>query len=253
VQRNKKHPSARAEEDNPYWMSFSDILSGLLILFVLASMALILQLKETQDMATQQIDQLKKAEEIRRNLLEEVQAELRKQNIDVLVADNETVLRIPESTLNFRTNQYEIPDNYRSNVTTIGRELTKALKKDERFIFFDTIFVEGHTDPRPSRSFVGGNWGLSTNRAISVWRAWEDDRLALTSMTNHQQDQLFSVSGYADSRQIPRVEGVAYGDWLTLNRRIDIRFTIKRPLIRDFEKLENLVHYLEDGNTNDEA
>ena len=31
------------DDENPYWISFSDIMSGLLVIFVLASLALILQ------------------------------------------------------------------------------------------------------------------------------------------------------------------------------------------------------------------
>ena len=36
------------DEENPYWMSFSDIMSALLVIFILAAVILILQLMEKQ-------------------------------------------------------------------------------------------------------------------------------------------------------------------------------------------------------------
>lgn len=34
------------DEDNPYWVSFSDLMSGLLVIFILASVALIIELTQ---------------------------------------------------------------------------------------------------------------------------------------------------------------------------------------------------------------
>ena len=41
-----RYQSSGADEENPYWISFSDIMSGLLIVFILAALALILELME---------------------------------------------------------------------------------------------------------------------------------------------------------------------------------------------------------------
>ena len=37
------------DDENPYWMSFSDIMSVLLIIFILASVVLIVQLMEIRE------------------------------------------------------------------------------------------------------------------------------------------------------------------------------------------------------------
>ena len=43
-----KSNDTAVDEENPYWMSFSDMMSALLVIFILASVILILQLMEIQ-------------------------------------------------------------------------------------------------------------------------------------------------------------------------------------------------------------
>mgnify|MGYP003667330882 FL=1 len=41
---------SKVDEENPYWMSFSDLMSGLLVIFILAAVALIIELtQKTKD------------------------------------------------------------------------------------------------------------------------------------------------------------------------------------------------------------
>ena len=83
-----KSKEVSVDEENPYWMSFSDIMSALLVIFILASVILILQLmeKETeldrrQDQFKQELEELKAAEQVRRTILDEAVEALRKRGI----------------------------------------------------------------------------------------------------------------------------------------------------------------------------
>ena len=71
----------KVDEENPYWMSFSDLMSGLLVIFILAAVALIIELTQKSEKIDASIEELKKAEEARRNILIDIQEELAKQNI----------------------------------------------------------------------------------------------------------------------------------------------------------------------------
>lgn len=235
------------DEENPYWISFSDLMSALLVVFILAVVALIIELTQTQKKIEQDIQQLKQAEQARSDILHEIRDELAKQNIEVLIADNDTVLRIPESTLAFDSNSYNLPEDgkVRSAVLTIGQVLHAAINKPfnpdvtekRRFDYLDTVFIEGHTDSVPTKR-VKGNWGLSTFRAISLWEYW-GEKLTVSpgfaDMSNAFGDKLFSVSGYAATRRVNEHE-VAREDRRE-NRRIDIRFTVKRPRISELEDI----------------
>jgi len=244
VSRVKPRP---VDEENPYWISFSDLMSALLVVFILAVVALIIELTQTQEKIDQDIEQLKNAERARRDILYEIKMELAKKKVDVLVVENDTVLRIPESTLAFASNSYSLPSNkqIRSAVRDIGRTLHFAINKSfdssvadkRRFDYLDTIFIEGHTDSVPTRR-VKGNWGLSTFRAISLWEYWEaelQESPRFSEMSNAFGKTLFSVSGYAATRRVNEAELTA--EDRRENRRIDIRFTIKRPRIAELEEI----------------
>ena len=238
------HKPASVDEENPYWLSFSDLMSALLVVFILAAVALIIELTQTQKIIQRDIEDLRNAEKARKEILYEVKEELESQNILVEITDNDTVLRIPESTLAFASNSYDIPkasDTQRS-VEAIGQALHRAINKpfgDDsdlmRFEYLDTVFIEGHTDSWHSRR-VKGNWGLSSFRAISLWEYWINN-LTLTphfdEMTNAFDQKLFSVSGYAASRRVQVIEETP--EQRRRNRRIDLRFTVKRPSIADLE------------------
>jgi len=232
----------RVDEENPYWISFSDLMSALLVIFILAAVALIIELTQrTQDIDAG-IEELKKAEQARQDILNEVKEALARQHIKVVIADNETVIRIPEETLTFASGKAVIPDEMILSVKSIGYVLHNAIVKNNRFHYLDTVFVEGHTDSKPieyGRYRETGNWGLSADRAISVWKLWSKNLLlfpALNELTNHSGENLFSVSGYAATRRI-QLEEITR-EQLAKNRRIDIRFTVKKPSIEDLEKIK---------------
>jgi flagellar motor protein MotB len=180
------------------------------------------------------IENLKDAVEARNNIMEEIQQELKQMNILVELSDNKEVLRIPEGALAFETNKSRIPpsEKVQKTVYEIGRVLYERITYDNRNErYLDTIFVEGHTDSRRSYR-QGGNWRLSTDRAISIWRYWLEalpGSMELENLKNHSGELLFSVSGYAETRRL--IEDENSDTDYKKNRRIDIRITVKEPTI----------------------
>jgi len=230
------------DEENPYWMSFSDILSALLVVFILASVILILQLMERQKDFDQKVSQLEMAEQIRRTILQEAKQELEQRGIEVQTSENESVLRIPNELLGFDTGEFELQPRYAPTALEIGQVLNRVITRDDRIDYLDTVFVEGHTDSRAFQGFMGkGNWGLSTFRAISLWQFWSDALPAgeqLDRLRNKDNNPLFSVSGYAQTR--PVSDGDSDDDYRR-NRRIDIRFTIRRPDTNEYSEVGRLL------------
>ncbi|SDJ58170.1 Flagellar motor protein MotB [Ferrimonas sediminum] len=252
------------DEDNPYWMSFSDLMSGLLVIFILAALALILELTQTRQQVDEALEELRTAEQVRRNILDDIVDELKRQDIHIEVNENKSILRIPDS-LAFASGRYEIPDdqNTQDTVNKIGLAIHGAILKQRSgsvdcttaevsvqqehdckpgYEYLDTVFIEGHTDSMNFNGLLGtGNWGLSAFRAISLWSHWNQElelAPAYQEMINHDGQKLFSVSGYADSRRVNEVEDTAQQK--AQNRRIDIRFTIRRPSDLDLENVLEL-------------
>ncbi|WP_334014879.1 OmpA/MotB family protein [Alteromonas sp. S167] len=234
---------SKVDEENPYWMSFSDLMSGLLVIFILAAVALIIELTQKSQKIDASIEELKKAEEARRNILIDIQEELAKQNIHVEIVENDTVLRIPESTLSFESAKDTLPedDQTREEVRAIGIALHKAIITNERWKYLDTVFVEGHTDSVDIYYRGKRNWGLSADRAVSIWKLWQAEipvEPKLNELQNFNGQLLFSVSGYADTRRVDLIEETE--EQRARNRRIDIRFTVKKPKLEDYEKAKDV-------------
>ncbi|MDV5392103.1 OmpA/MotB family protein [Shewanella xiamenensis] len=243
----RKTYNANVDEENPYWMSFSDIMSALLVIFILASVILILRLMEIQKELEQkqikfeeEIVALKQAEQVRRTILDEAVETLRSRGIQVEVSQNNTVLSIPNELLGFDTGAFEISPMYQAQAKEIGEVLNMVISRDNRVEYLDTIFVEGHTDNRTMQGFMGkGNWGLSTFRAISLWQFWEaslSGNERLSRLKNRDERPLFSVSGYGETR--PVVFNQLTEEDFRRNRRIDIRFTIRRPDSAQYEQVK---------------
>ncbi|MDI2496495.1 OmpA/MotB family protein [Pseudomonas aeruginosa] len=241
--RWRKSHDVPMEDEDPYWKSFVDIMSALLVLFILASMVLILQLMEKSADFDQQVEQLKKAETVRQQILDEAVEKLRQRGIKVEVSENHTVLRIPNELLGFDTGAFEIQPRYQPTALEIGEVINQVISRDDRVNYLDTIFIEGHTDNRPFPGFMGkGNWGLSTFRAISLWQFWSTEMPEaerLNRLSNQDGEPLFSVSGYAETRPVSKQQDGE--DDYRLNRRIDIRFTIRRPQSSDYEAVKTLL------------
>ena len=235
---NQKNPEIQSE-DNPFWITYADILSSLLIIILLVMVFVIYELMSTKRVVTDSLTEVAKAELVRKNTLEDIEEKLKAEDIEVTIADNFSVLRIPESTLTFASNEYEIPDRIEveRKLKRIGEVLFEELIADSTTIYFDTIFIEGHTDIRPSERELG-NWGLSTFRAISVWNYWLDNSSKqLAELTNSDNKSLFSVSGYGETRP-STMQQISAEDYRK-NRRIDVRFTIRRPSSLDLQEILN--------------
>ena len=120
----------------------------------------------------------------------------------------------------------------------IGEAILKSLDKENRTSYFDTVFIEGHTDIRPTKRLMG-NLGLSTFRAISVWNFWKENvSSSYTNLENSSGEKLFSMGGYGETR--PAVKNQNSEKDFRRNRRIDIRFTVRKPTSFDYTKIMTL-------------
>ena len=176
-------------------------------------------------------------------MLEEIHDQLESQGIEVVVAQNGSVISIPNDSLGFDRGSYEIKKQYKNKSLAIGKVIATAIEQHKGTEFLDTVFVEGHTDNANYKGLEGtGNWGLSTFRAISLWKLWEDDLPSneqLAKMQGPDGNPLFSVSGYGETRPMNDDQSTDAG--AAANRRIDIRFTIMRADSDQLKEIEREV------------
>ena len=233
------------DSENPYWISFSDIMAGLLVIFILASVFLIIKLSTMEERVQDAIKEIEQTNKLRALMLTEIKENLAHKNINVEISENHTVLRIDSDRLYFESLSYDIPENQKKLVAEIGYAILDVISQKDRLNYIDTIFIEGHTDSWRTVSFPMGNWGLAAYRAISVWKYWTEELnegWRFRKLKNFYGRPLFSVSGYAETRPIELNDDTE--NKRRKNRRIDIRFSMKKPVIKDYENILDILEMI---------
>lgn len=252
MKRRPRRPRRAVDgAEDSVWISFSDLLTALVAVFMLAAVALVFSLTQEQDALAQARQDIEEAtaaaaeararsdrfdavlhslgtgEQARVEMVAEVRDALAARGIEVEVDQASAVVHVPVDLLGFESGSSDIRPEHAPAALAIGEVVAEVLLREERYQLLDTVFIEGHTDDVPMAGLHGGNWGLSANRAISLWRLW-DDRLTtdVGGMTGFTGERLFSVSGYAETRPVSVAQTT--DDERAANRRIDIRFTEHR-------------------------
>ncbi len=226
------------EADEGYFVSITDMMIGLLFLFIIMLMYFALQLRTvTQDLTT--------ADDSRSLLLERVAGYMRDHNVKAEVDLEAGVLRLPDDVLFDKGREEPKP----SGVAAI-QVLADALDANLPCYAFqpgggrpaacgdsphsvEVILIEGHTDSdRLSASGrMRDNWDLSSARASNTFRILSQYKPALLRYRsgptgNRTSQTLLSVAGYADQRPVDAADNEQAK---ARNRRIDLRFIMSRP------------------------
>ncbi|QIT55234.1 OmpA family protein [Aquisalimonas sp. 2447] len=265
----ERDANSRLEDDGAsYMMSVSDIMSGLLFVFVITLMAFVLNFQQAQREAQAEQDSLREEQEslralvsaysgiedLRERMLRELERALAAQGIQVTVEAEVGVLRLDERAIEFESGRAELSGQAGKNAAVIAEVLVDVipcyteLDRDaaaarecsaETLGALEAVFIEGHTDNQPMmRQGVDQNWELSANRAIRAYREFAEVSPSLTELVNRDKQRIFSVAGYGYSRPLPgRDYDVPTAD--PQNRRIDLRF-IMAPPTNDPEVIEAL-------------
>jgi flagellar motor protein MotB len=206
--------------DETYSLSISDLMTSLLIIFILTLAYYMLSFSQATARLQENID-------TRNEILKSIQKELKDKGITVEIDLKHGVLRLPEGIL-FDEGRAVIKEEGRQVIQMLGPILFRTLNKYSGNV--ETVFIEGHTDNTPIgrelRARFPSNWELSTQRAINTWRAIFKASLKLENLKNKKREPLFSCSGYADTRPVSSNDTV---EGRMKNRRIDLRFSMTPP------------------------
>ena len=237
-----------------YFMSTSDLLLGLIFIFILLFVVLSTEHSRQLDSLRQGEKALRQSEKAvseerarlagvlaaRNELLRNIERDLKRGGVDCIRDEEKGVLRLPEDML-FDTGSADFKEAGREKLRVLARIVgphlvcfaaftpagVQACPKLMVKAQLDAILIEGHTDHRPINTQQYRN-----NLELSLYRArnTHDELLkangALKEYLNQQYEPLFSFGAYGDSRPISK--GLDEGS-LRANRRIDLRFVISVP------------------------
>lgn len=217
------------EEEESYFVSMTDMMVGLLFIFILILMYFALQFQKSTE-------NLQNAEDTRKEILYEVSELLKKQDIKVSIDEESGILRLPEESLRFPSGKYEIRVEDKRVISELASALNHVLPcyaSGERPNYcrrsphsLEAMFVEGHTDNVPIGKANYSNWDLSVDRSVATYKAMIDVQPALETLRNRDNQYLLSVSGYGENRPIVNNDTE---ERRRMNRRIDLRFVMATP------------------------
>jgi flagellar motor protein MotB len=249
--------STHAEGDN-YFVSMTDMMVGLLFVFIIMLMTFALSYRQREDISQDDIDRLRKAVEVvdqkiedlkkvyqtRAQFLEDMKTRLIAVGVQVKVDPATGVLRLGEGVLfdsesatikqptgpiNIRKIGIVLDDLLPCYLGSISQRRSTCRRVDE--VTLESIFLEGHAD---SSGDVKKNWDLSVNRAIATYRELEYQIPQVTKLKNSSGEHLFSVSGYGHFRSVD-TNDTPIGR--AANRRIDLRFNMQLDQQRALDQI----------------
>jgi len=232
----KKGRRLSQDEDSSYIMSISDLMSGLVFIFIIILVYFVIHYKSVNK-------SLASRDATRTRILQTIKEKIEEKELDknlaiVIDAKNGVIhIRDKADQMFFRSGK-AVPEENGVIVieglsdllkeivpcyTTSHEEYCMLLphpKKEDRKL--ETIFIEGHTDSIPiyNQKFKS-NWELSVARAIATYNILVNKNEILKNITNESGRRIFSVSGYGDTRPISESNN---GKDCQQDRRIDLRF-----------------------------
>lgn len=241
-----------SERESP-WISFTDMMSGLLIIFVLV---ITITLYDTQNAYEEHEVSMKVAEQaieekeaaimeknkvieeligIKSQIIEELLLAFKDTNLDLEIDKQTGAIRFSGGVF-FETNSSTVSTNGRQYLEEFIPQYIKILLSDAFRDEVSQIIVEGHTDT------VGGyifNLKLSQDRAFSVIEVVLNSDFP-KFLYQENLESIITANGRSYSEPILNDNGIIDPD---KSRRVEFKFRLKDELV--LEKLQGLM--VEDG------
>lgn len=251
MRRAHREPTHQEDQGQGYLVSVSDLMAGVIFLFLITLMIFALSLGQTKE-------SLESARATQIFILETLEEKLKSEGIQVEIDREAGILRLPnkEQSINFPVGKAEPFPLGQRNIETLARVLMEVIpcfvsnkeaqehycnlspKPDPKKYAakIEVLLIEGHTDPLkidPQHSRFQDNFELSGARAAFVHkriREYAEMHLGkgvknlFPLLRNSHNQQILSISGYADLRLLDEQD--RYSE---KNRRIDLRFVMEPP------------------------
>lgn len=234
---SKKHK--RDEEETSYWLSYSDMMAALLLIFILIISFTMLQsqsqyeekeseLLAQQELVEQQQEQLEEQQEqldkligIRKELIEALKEEFDGTDLSVTV-DSKTGSIALDSSILFDSGKYDLKATGEELLKKFLPKYINVLTHKEFSDYVSEIIVEGHTDSEGDYLY---NLELSQKRALSVSAFCLDvNKSVLSEKKIAQVRQMITANGKSYSSPVLDSNGK---EDRNASRRVEFLFRLK--------------------------
>jgi chemotaxis protein MotB len=222
----KTESSAESVEEAGYLASASDLMVGLLFVFII----MVVILSQRVDLVTNE-NENKNKDPLESAVLT-IGERMRKAGVPVTIDPSSGVITLPADTLfpsgiaELNANGVEVLNKARLSLDEIlpcyifsERKNRFACPPNPSEVEIETIFIEGHTDSKPLHKGIYTNWHLGLDRARAVYEVLTAG--SMSSYKNERELDAVGISSYADKRP---AKGGLFDD--SKNRRVELRFVL---------------------------
>lgn len=235
--RSRARAAARVDrsggEAGNYFASMTDLMLGLLFIFIIMLMAFALNLHEAEHRMSRAAQELTEADMARREMLHDIAAALQGR-LPVTIDEENGTLQLGDDVLFPQGSADAYPEAlpklrllaYALDAVlacyAVGDDTSPPEQCGSHKGRLEAVYVEGHTDAAPIRtSRFQNNWDLSAARASETFLKLVENYPALGRLRNDRGEKLIGVSGYGENRPVDE-SGTPAG--MQKNRRIELRF-----------------------------
>ena len=217
------------EEGAGYWISFSDLMSGVLIVFILLFIYKLFDYQESMAQKEQMIQELSST---RLQIISMLKEEFEKENIDIAIDPKTGAIRLSESIL-FDFGKSELKGEGKAFLEKfIPIYLSILLEEEDIRSHISQIIIEGHTDDNSTYIY---NLKLSQERAFSVVEFLLSDGFEYSKKEDLQQ--YLTANGRSYSEIVQNDDGTINEE---ASRRVEIKFRLneEETLLKIQEELQ---------------
>lgn len=241
------------DEETSYWLSYSDMMAALLLIFILIISFTLMQSKRQYESKQEQLDEQKKIIADQEKMLGEQQKELDRiagirsdlvkalrdefsgSSLNVKIDEKTGAITFDAGVL-FDVSDSELKEDGKKFINQFLPKYCRVLLSDDYRDYVSEIIIEGHTDTNGSYIY---NLELSQQRAFSVARYCLTESNGIIS--SGQEEQLRTVltaNGKSYSNPIYGDDGEVDMD---ASRRVEIKFRLQ-----DEEMIDEMMDILKD-------
>jgi len=225
---NRSRPIQYTEEDgNHYWMSYSDLMSALLLIFALL---LMVNIYDNQIAIAEKDQMIEDALGVKTNIIEDLNQSFINSNLDMEI-DPQTGAILFSSGVFFDYDSANVSDEGLNSLKSFVPQYIKILLSEKYKNYVSQIIVEGHTDQEGSYLY---NLELSQNRSFAVVEKIFSDEFpefygqAKLKELITSNGRSFTVPIYDSSGEVDRVK----------SRRVEFKFQLKdEEMIEEIQEL----------------
>lgn len=217
-----------------YWQSYSDMMSSLLMLFILLVLALAYKNQQTLERKQAEIEaiyeessnKIREITQTKKSIVSQLLNELDQEELGINI-DRETGTISFNSNLLFDFNSAELKPEGKQIIKRFFPKYLDIMLREENLEYIDELTIVGHTDTIGNYEY---NLELSQLRALSVVQYLVVDNGAnLDEYTLELLKYYIGANGKSFSRPV-KEDGVIIDD---KSRRVEFTFTIKESVLTD--------------------